>query len=217
MNENQIFNLLTGYFNTYGYYILFAILLFENLFLLGLIIPGETVLIIAAVFAAQGTLNIVDVIIVSIIAATLGNIAGYFIGKKGGRPLVEKLIEKYGGRFVSSEKIQAAERYFDAHGSKTVFIGRFAAGIRTFMPPLAGASNMGFGKFLGYSIAAIVSWTIGIGLIGFFFGESWPLIKKLLGDFSLVVLALAIIFVIFYIVRRRHEGALDGNGGNKSA
>ncbi|MHB8840796.1 MAG: DedA family protein [Candidatus Aquicultor sp.] len=213
MNESQIFDLLIRYFNAYGYYILFAILLFENLFLLGLVIPGETVLLVAAVFAAQGTLNIVYVMITSIVASTLGNIAGYFIGKKGGRPL----IEKYGGRFVSADKIKAAERYFDEQGPKTVFIGRFAAGIRTFVPPLAGASNMGFGKFFGYSAAAIILWTLGIGLIGFFFGENWPLIKKLVGNFSLVVLALVVIFVIFYIVRRRRGGTINRDGGNKSA
>lgn len=205
MSEAAIIDLLIQYFNTYGYFVIFTVLLLENLFLLGLIIPGETVLLLGAAFAAQNTLNIVYVIITAIIAAIIGNIAGYFIGKKGGRPL----MERFGGRFISADKIAAAERYFDAHGTKTVFVGRFAAGVRTFVPLLAGAAKMGFGKFIAYTTAAVVLWTVGLGLVGFFFGANWTLIKKIFGRFTVLILVIVIIFVILYIIRRRREEAAD--------
>lgn len=213
MVESQLVDFLIKYFNIYGYYIVFTLLFLENLFLLGLVIPGETVLIAAAAFSAQGTLEIAYVITVAVIASITGNTVGYFIGRRGGRPL----IEKYGGRFVSTEKIIAAEQYFDDHGTKTVFIGRFAAGIRTFVPLLAGAAKMNFAKFLAYTSAAIILWTVGIGLVGFFFGENWPLIKKLLGQFGFFIFAIVAIILAVYIVRRKRENACNRDSGHTGA
>jgi membrane protein DedA with SNARE-associated domain len=204
VSESQIFDLLLRYFNVYGYYIVFLLLFLENFFVIGLVMPGETILLIAAFAASQGVLTIVYVIITAAIAAITGNIAGYFIGKKGGRPL----IEKYGGRFVSADRIEAAERYFDVHGPKTVFIGRFAAGVRVFIPLLAGASQMNFAKFILYTVAAVISWTVGIGIVGFFFGQNWVLISKFLGRFGLVALATIVVFIIIYYIIRRRNAAL---------
>lgn len=213
VNESQILDFLIRYFDTYGYYIVFTILFLENFFVIGLVVPGETVLLLAAFVSTQGVLNITYVIITAALAAISGNIIGYFIGRRGGRPL----IEKYGSRFISVERIKAAEKYFDVHGAKTVFIGRFAAGVRVFVPLLAGAARMNFAKFLAYTVAAVITWTVAIGLAGFFFGQSWPLISKILGRFSLVVLAIIIILFIYYLLRRKNEKAFNGDGGHKSA
>lgn len=200
--DDRILDFLTRYISAYGYYIVFLALLFENLFITGLVIPGETVLLAAAAFAGAGTLNITYIILTAIVAATIGNVAGYFIGEHGGRPL----IEKYGGRFFSEERIKAAEEYFDQQGTKTVFLGRFAAGIRVFIPLLAGASKMNFLKFLAYTVAAVVLWSVGIGLLGYFFGQNWPLIRSLVGRFGIFVLVLIIGFISYYILRRRLQG-----------
>ncbi|HCG98828.1 MAG TPA: hypothetical protein DE036_03230 [Actinobacteria bacterium] len=213
LNEAQILDFLIRYFDIYGYYIVFLLLLLENFFVIGLVVPGETVLLLAAFVAAQGNLSITYVIIIAAVAAILGNITGYLIGRKGGRPF----IKRYGGRLVSPEKIDAAEEYFAIHGSKTVFIGRFAAGVRVFVPLIAGASKMNFGKFLVYTIAAVVSWTVGIGLLGFFFGQNWKLLSKLVGNFSLIVLAAVIALLALYIVRRRRGRADKGPSGDSGA
>jgi len=205
LDESQILGLLFHYFNIYGYYIVFLFLLLENFFVTGLVVPGETVLLIASFAAAQGTLSIGYVIATAATAAIVGNIAGYFIGRKGGRPL----IEKYGGRFLSPGKVEAAEKYFDIHGPKTVFIGRFAAGVRVFVPLLAGASKMNFTKFISYTVAAVLTWTAGIGIIGFFFGQNWAFISKLIGRFGIVVFIAVAIFVILHIFRRKRERVSD--------
>ncbi|HEY3375629.1 MAG TPA: DedA family protein [Candidatus Aquicultor sp.] len=211
--EQRIIDVLITYLSAYGYYIVFAALLLENFFITGLVIPGETVLLIAAGFAGQGSLNIVYVMLTAMMAAILGNIAGYFIGERGGRPL----IEKFGGQFISPERITAAEEYFDVHGPKTVFIGRFAAGVRVFVPLLAGASRMNFAKFIAYTTAAVITWTIGLGLIGFFFGENWQLVKELLGRFGVAILAIVVAFIAFYVVRRRRERALNRSDDSAGA
>jgi membrane protein DedA with SNARE-associated domain len=209
--ENQIIDLLQRYFNEYGYLIVFFALLLENFFVTGLIIPGETVLLLGAVYAGQGSLNIVNVVLVAFSAALIGNIVGYFIGMRGGRPF----IERFGGRFISPERISAAEEYFDSHGPKTIFIGRFAAGVRVFVPLLAGAAKMNFAKFLGYTIGAIITWTIALSLVGFYFGQNLDYVKKLLGNFTLLVLVLVIAFVIYYIVRRKRESGSNGTGNSE--
>lgn len=213
MNEAQIIDFLIRYFDIYGYYIVFLLLLLENFFVIGLVVPGETVLLMAAFVAAQGNLSITYVIIIAATAAILGNITGYVIGRKGGRPF----IKRYGGRLVSPEKIDAAEEYFAIHGPKTVFIGRFAAGVRVFVPLIAGASKMNFGKFFVYTVAAVVSWTVGIGLLGFFFGQNWQLLSKLVGNFSLIVLAAVVVLIVLYIVRRRRGRADKGTSGDSGA
>lgn len=210
--DNQITELLLRYFNEYGYIIIFLALLLENFFITGLVIPGETVLLLGAAFAGQGTFNIFYVIVVAFIAALFGNVIGYYIGIRGGRPF----IERFGGRFISPERIESAEKYFDSHGPKTVFIGRFAAGVRVFVPLLAGAAKMNFVKFIGYTITAIAIWTVGLGVVGYYFGQNWELIKKIFGNFTLLVLLVVVVFIVFYIIRRKRESAQDGSGNSQS-
>jgi membrane protein DedA with SNARE-associated domain len=210
--EDGITELLLRYFNDYGYLIIFFALLLENFFITGLIIPGESVLLIGAAFAGQGTFNIIYVILIAFVAALAGNMVGYYIGMRGGRPF----IERFGGRFISPERIKNAEEYFDSHGPKTVFVGRFAAGVRVFVPLLAGAAKMNFGKFIGYTIAAVAVWTVSLALIGYYFGQKWELVKKILGNFTVLVLLLVVAFVVYYIVRRKREAAQNGSGDSQS-
>jgi membrane protein DedA with SNARE-associated domain len=203
--QSEILELLQHYFNDYGYWLIFLALLLENFFITGLIIPGETVLLLGAVAAGNNTFNIYYVILIAFVAALIGNIIGYFIGMRGGRPF----IERFGGRFISPERIKGAEAYFDSHGPKTVFVGRFAAGVRVFVPLLAGAAKMNFAKFLGYSTTAIILWTVGLSIIGFYFGQNLDYVKKIFSNFTILVLVVVIAFVVIYAIRRKREAAKD--------
>ena len=198
MNIDTLFH----YFQLYGYYIVFFGLLLENSAFVGLIWPGETVLLAAGFFAARGDFNIVSVIVYGILGALIGNNIGYFLGLKGGRTFVERFGHRF---FISEARIKAAEEYFDSHGGKTVFIGRFAAGVRVFVSLLAGASRMNYAKFFAYTLLAVVVWTVGIGLVGYFFGQHWDSLLKIIGRIgwgaliAVVILGLA---VCFYSKRR---------------
>ncbi|MBI4733632.1 MAG: DedA family protein [Rubrobacteridae bacterium] len=205
--QGELLELLQRYFNDYGYWIIFLALLFENFFVTGLLIPGETVLLLGAVTAGNGTFNIFYVVLVAFVAALIGNIIGYYIGMRGGRPF----IERFGGRFISTERIKGAEEYFDSHGPKTVFVGRFAAGVRVFVPLLAGAAKMNFAKFLGYTTAAITLWTVALSVIGYYFGQNLDYIKKIFGNFTLIVLVVVVGFIVFYVVRRKREATSNRN------
>jgi membrane protein DedA with SNARE-associated domain len=193
--------LAVNYFHQYGYYILFLALLLENFFILGLIVPGESILLIASFLAAQNDLSLVVIVVVATLAAILGNTLGYLIGREGGR----QLRERFGERAFLKERLRATEAYFELHGAKAVFIGRFAAGIRVFIPLIAGASKMNFGRFLGYTIASASIWTIGVGILGLFFGRNWQLLIKILTRFGWGVAILLIVVLLFIYWRRRSE------------
>ncbi len=136
--------------------------------------------------------------------ALLGNNIGYFIGIKKGRPFIEKFGRHF---FISEKRIKEAEQYFDVHGGKTVFIGRFATGIRVFIAPLAGAARMNYVKFFFYTLGAVVTWTILIGTLGYFFGENWETLLKIVNNIGWGFFALIIVFLILiYLYGKKRKG-----------
>ena len=200
-------NALFYYFQVYGYYIVFMGLLLENSAFIGLVFPGETVLLAASFFAARGDFNIYLVILYGMLGAFIGNNIGYFLGLKGGRPFIERFGHRF---FISEARIKAAEGYFDSHGGKTVFIGRFASGIRVFVSLLAGASHMNYAKFLIYTLLAVVAWTVGIGVVGYVFGQNWELLLKIIERIGWGTLAVIIVLVLgayFYHRIKRKSGS----------
>lgn len=201
--ESSVLSLVLEYFQLYGYYFLFFILLLENTVLVGLLVPGETVLLAASFLSYRGSFDLQKVLIIAVLGATLGNNIGYLIGRLGGRPLVERFGTYFG---ISSRTIKSAEDYFEKHGGKTVFIGRFASGVRVFVSLLAGASHMNYARFFIYTLVAVVAWTIIIGTVGFLFGSNWNLIivvVKRLGWFALVILG---VFLLLYFYLKRKKG-----------
>lgn len=165
--------------------------------------PGETVLLAASFFAARGEFNIAWVIFYGMLGALIGNNIGYFLGLRGGRPFIEKFGHRF---FISDTRIKAAEEYFDNHGGKTVFIGRFATGIRVFVSPLAGASHMNYGKFFIYTLLAVVVWTVSIGVAGYLFGQNWELLLKVIERIGWGTLAVIVVLaVISYVIKRRSK------------
>jgi len=133
------------------------LLLFVLLFLesFGLPLPGETALIACGVLASQGALAIGWVIVVAVAAAILGDNAGYWVARKGGRKLLSRyrLTRKY-----ASEYLPRGERYFARHGGKAVFFGRFVAILRVTAAWTAGLSRMNWWRFLVWNAAGGVVW-----------------------------------------------------------
>jgi len=197
----EFLNILLYYFTLYGYYLIFLALLLENIVVIGLFMPGETILLAASFFASQNHFNLTHVILTAIAGAFLGNNIGYFIGRRGGRPFIERFGEYF---YISKEKIREAEEYFDNHGGKTIFIGRFATGIRVFIAPLAGASRMNYLKFFVYTAFSVSIWTVLISSVGYIFGENWGLLLSVFKRVSRISLVAIIIFLLlFYYLRRR--------------
>lgn len=154
-----------------GGLLLIALIVFaESGMFVGFFFPGDTLLLTAGVFAAQGKLSIAAVIIVVALAAIAGDNLGYYIGKRYGR----HLFEKEDGIFFSKQHLHQAEKFFERFGNKTMMLSHFVPVVRTFAPPVAGAANMPRYKFIPYDAIGCTSWAIVVTLIGYWFGSKIP-------------------------------------------
>ncbi|MEV1021871.1 DedA family protein [Streptomyces sp. NPDC050264] len=158
---------------------------------LGIPLPGEIVLVSAALLSSQhGDVNPVVLGICATAGAVIGDSIGYAIGRKGGRPLLAKLGRKFPKHFGPAH-IATAERSFEKWGMWAVFIGRFIALLRIFAGPLAGVLHMPYWKFLTANLLGGVVWAGGTTAVIYYLGivaEDW------LKRFSYVGLGLAVLF-----------------------
>lgn len=199
-------NDLFVYFTRYGYWVVFLGVLLENA---GVPVPGETVLLAAGFFAAQGHFHLPLVMLVAACAAVLGDNLGYFAGRLMGRAM----LERYGRILrLSPERLSRFDGFFNRHGAKTILIARFVTGLRVVAALLAGAARMRWGSFALYNCAGAVLWSIAISLLGYFFGHSWILLERWLGRVGLIIAliaALAIAITLLLRRRRRTTGTQD--------
>jgi membrane protein DedA with SNARE-associated domain len=134
----------------------------------GVPVPGEIMLIAAAVFAGAGQMNIAVVFGVAVLAAVVGDNIGFVVGHFGGRPLAERF-----GRYVflTPQRLGRAEEFFNRHGGKVVTIARFIDGLRQINGLLAGIAGMHWLKFLGYNALGAVLWVCTWCALGYLAGE----------------------------------------------
>lgn len=207
MSGAELLGMLSSFFATYGYLVVFVGAFLENTLFVGLVMPGEIILLLGAFFASQGRFNIVSLGLIAFSGAFVASNIGYLLGRKGGRPFIERFGAKL---FISRRRIEAAEKYFDDHGAKTVFISRFTAGIKNFVPALAGASHMNYGVFTSYLTLSLIIWTTALCTLGYFFGSQWELLVSLVkafGWFILVIVAGGVAILLYRRYRAR-RGAI---------
>jgi membrane protein DedA with SNARE-associated domain/membrane-associated phospholipid phosphatase len=188
---------------TYGYIALFVLVGLESL---GVPLPGETALLTTAAFAAQGHLSIVGVILVAAAGGIVGDAAGYWIGRKGGLVVVRRY-----GKFlhIDDATLDRAQRFFQRHGGKTVFLGRFVSLLRMWAPVLAGISRMPYGKFTLYNAAGGVCWATVFGSLGYLFGRSLPRLHKTAGQAGAMVALLVAIIIGLILLGRWFQSHRD--------
>jgi membrane protein DedA with SNARE-associated domain len=167
----------------------------------GVPFPGELTLVAVAAYAGTGHLNIVLVIALGAAGAVAGGDLGYVVGRRGGRPFIERLLSVL--RLDVSHLAQA-EMFFAHHGDKTILIGRFIVGLRSWASLFAGVARMPFGRFQLYSVLGALPWAITWGVVGYLLGHNWPLlatVMKTAGYAGVAILAVGV--VIFLALRRR--------------
>jgi membrane-associated protein len=199
--DNPIFDLLRGYFEQYGLWTVFFALLLENA---GIPVPGETILLFASFLAFdEQELQLKWIILVGIAAATLGDNIGYLVGKKGGRPLLDRYRHIFR---IPDATILKGEKLFHTHGNATVFFARFIFGLRIIAGPLAGVLQMPWRRFVLYNFLGASLWVTVISLIGYKFGEHWPVMIRAMGKANLIIaiVALWVAYTIFRNYRERH-------------
>jgi membrane protein DedA with SNARE-associated domain len=157
---------VTHFIEHYGLIFLFGIVCLESA---GLWLPGETALIAAAVYASKGNLSITAVIAVAAAAAIVGDNIGYWLGREGGR----RLLDRYGPlRRFAARVMPPAERFFARHGGKAVFLARFFGGVRVTGAWMAGITRMSWWRFLFWNACGGIVWAVAVGLIAFFAGKA---------------------------------------------
>ena len=183
----------------HGLFILFVLIALESA---GVPLPGETALIAAAVLAEHGDYSIELVILVAALAAIVGDNAGYWIGRKGGRALLARTPIL---RDAFERALPPSERFFARHGAKTVFFGRFVAFLRITSAWLAGISHMPWWHFLFWNALGGIVWAILIGVIAYKFGETAAEAINTYGLIGavVVVVALVVFFIVYRIVKKR--------------
>ncbi|MEV1246105.1 DedA family protein [Nonomuraea sp. NPDC050022] len=174
---------------------------------LGIPLPGEIVLVSAALLSAKGVVSPVWVGVCASAGAIVGDSIGYAIGRKGGRPLFERLGRRFPKHFGPGH-IGKAEHYFDRFGVWAVFVGRFIALLRILAGPLAGALRMPYWRFLIANVLGGIVWAGGTTAVIFYLGM---VAEKWLKGFSWVGLVAAVLCGIAttWYVKRRAASALD--------
>lgn len=195
-------------FTQHGYLIIAILIAGESA---GLPLPGETSLLTGAVLAERGSLNLALVMTVAAAAAIIGDNLGYLIGRRAGRALLERY-----GRFVRirEKELAVLDYYYDRHGAKTVFFGRWVALLRVAAALFAGASRMAWPRFLLFNALGGIAWVVTVGLVGYLFAASASGIKSGFGIFGIV--ALVIVTVAGILFMRRTERRLFGSEAHGS-
>ncbi|WHQ45953.1 bifunctional DedA family/phosphatase PAP2 family protein [Alcaligenes faecalis] len=192
----------------WGYLVIFLGATLESAAFLGVIVPGESLVLVAGFLAAQGVFDLDVLIMIIAIGAAVGDSLGYEMGRWLGRPA----LLRYGGRFgLGKERIARADAFFTRHGGKAVFLGRFVGFARALVPFLAGSSRMSYRRFLPYNVLGALLWSAAVTLLGYFLGASWQLAAGWIGKASAIlggILVFALGLVWLWRWAMRHEAAL---------
>jgi membrane protein DedA with SNARE-associated domain len=195
--------LLPGFLNSlssplehYGIWAILLLVLIEDF---GIPVPGETVLIAGAIFAGSGRLNIVAVGVVGFIAAVVGDNIGYSIGRFGGR----RLVDRWGKYiFLTEERLDKAEAFFDRQGAKIITIARFIEGLRQANGIIAGITHMHWLRFLAFNALGAALWVGTWVSVGYFAGQHITAIYDAITTYSLYAAIAAVVLIAAWIVHR---------------
>jgi membrane-associated protein len=200
--------------STYGYLFLFVASLAENIFLVGFVIPGDLVVVLAGGLAQRAGLSPVSACLAVVAGVLIGSNLSFWIGRHGGNALIERWGERFG---VGKKRVRLAEIYFAEHGAKTVFVGSFVSGLKNFVPAVAGASRMGYVRFAAYNAIGSTFRSVALVAIGYLFGANLEHAIRVVGSVNGWVLALGVALAAWaathhYLKKRRlaREGGAKG-------
>lgn len=182
----RLLEALRPLFATWGYLIVAVGAMLENSVGLGLVVPGETLVLMGGFYAALGVLSPVLVLVLAAVGQTLGDLVGYALGRSGGR----KILAGPARLRLFPRRLESAEAYWARHGRKTLVLGRFVPVIRTLFPMLAGAGRMPARKFFFYDLIGATAWAATHTGLGFLLGQGYRAAGRSVGTLAAVALVL---------------------------
>ena len=184
--------------------LLFVIFAETGLFF-GFFLPGDSLVFISGLLCASTPevlgVDIITLILLMSVAAILGNVVGYYFGRRVGT----KLYNRKDSFFFKRRHVDATKAFYERHGGKTLFLGRFLPVIRTFAPILAGVIHIDMKKFMMYNITGALAWIGSFCSIGYFLGTRYPGVKEYLGYIVIGLIILTGIPVLLTYVRERKK------------
>lgn len=217
LNPKLLIDSLLDSFGIYVYFALFFIIFAETGLAVGFFLPGDSLLVVAGLFAAAGKMNLFILMISLFVAAVVGDAVGYLTGKKMG----ETLFTKPKSRVFNPKHIQKAHAFYEKHGGKTIIIARFVPIVRTFAPIVAGAAKMSYKQFLLYNIFGGLFWVVSMLLAGYFlgglveqfmrnvFGIENFLLEDHIDKVIIIIVFLSILPIIYEYLKSRREKKLS--------
>jgi membrane protein DedA with SNARE-associated domain len=178
-----------------GYSGIFGLMLVESC---GIPMPSEVIMPFSGFLIADGSLLFWPVVIIATLGNLVGSLLAYWIGAKGGRPLIEKY-----GRYIliSKHDLNLADKWFAKFGDEIVFFGRLLPVVRTYISFPAGIARMDLKKFSIYTFLGALPWCILFAWLGVKMGGNWELIREKLHNFDMAILVTLVILIVLYILR----------------
>jgi len=184
-----------------GYILLVAIVFTETGLLVGLFLPGDSLLITAGLLAGAGILNIWWLNGLLIAAAIVGDSTGYAIGARLG----PRIFTREKSLLFNPKHVERTQRFYEKYGPKTIVIARFVPIIRTFAPVLAGVGQMRYRRFVTYNVVGGIGWVASMTGAGYVLGQTVPNISKHMHVLVIVIIVLSCVPIAVEIYRERRK------------
>jgi membrane-associated protein len=196
-----------------GLFGLAAIIFSETGLLIGVFLPGDSLLVTAGLLAARGYLNVYALAPVLTVAAICGNSVGYFIGRATG----PRIFSRENSLFFNKKHAIRAHQFYEKHGRKTIVLAQFMPIIRTFGPVVAGVGGMKFRTFITFNIMGAVLWIWSMVAIGYFLGSYIPGIDQHIEIVVAIVVFISLLPGLISWYRGKRAKQYDGSSGSKPA
>lgn len=188
-----------------GFGFLLFIIFAETGLLIGFFLPGDNLIFIAGLLCATKPelmhVSFPVALLCMIAAAVIGNIFGFWFGKKAGK----RLYTRKDSFLFKKKHLELTEMYYLKHGGKTLILGRFLPIIRTFAPILAGVIKIDFKKFMLYNIIGAILWIGGIASIAYYLGKQFPQVENYLGYVFVALIIITALPVISTLITSKKK------------
>ena len=188
---------MTGW---YGYALLAGIVFAETGLLVGLFLPGDSLLFTVGVVTGAGELDIVKVCTLLTVMSILGDQSGYFLGYRTG----PRIFRKKDSLFFKQDYVKRTQDFYEKHGGKTLIYAKFVPIVRTFAPFMAGVGRMKYSRFLMFNVVGGVLWVVSMTMAGYYLGAV-PFVRRHFEKVVIGIVLVSVLPVIIQIVKSRRE------------
>jgi membrane-associated protein len=190
---------LTGW---YGYLLLAGIVFAETGLLVGLFLPGDSLLFTVGVVCGAGELNIVNVCLLLAAASIAGDQSGYLLGNRTG----PAIFSRPDSRFFKQEYVRRTQQFYDKHGGKTLIYAKFVPIVRTFAPFMAGVGHMRYRRFFSFNVFGGLGWVLSMTLLGYTLGGI-SIVRRNFEKAVILIVVISVLPILIQAVKARRAAS----------